>query len=274
MFFYTFFLLSQKKWERRKNIQEMKNQMGKFYFLFLLLTLTGPLWLALSGKIDFAADYRTANRSSTHMAPDPQTTPKAVIQIYSAYAFNWRGMFSVHLWMSVKPKDAKTYTVYQVIGWRIWQGLPALVAQTDIPDRYWYDQKPTIILDLEGEKAEKLIPKITDAVASYPYPSRYTAWPGPNSNTFIAYIAREIPELTLALPGNAIGKDYLSSTKFFSRTPSGTGYQFSFFGILGITLAVQEGFEINLLGLVYGISPATLTLKLPGFGDIKLKRAA
>lgn len=229
--------------------------------------------MAFSGKIDFTADYRTADRSSAHIAPDPKTTSVAVIQAYSAYAFNWRGLFSVHLWIAVKPKDAETYTVYQVVGWRTWRGLPALSAETDIPDRYWYDQKPHILLDIRGEKAEKLIPKITEAVASYPYPKQYTAWPGPNSNTFIAYIAREIPELVLTLPGNAVGKDYLSATQFFSRTPSGTGYQFSLFGVLGVTLALQEGFEINFLGLVYGISPATFTLKLPGFGDIRLGSA-
>jgi len=247
--------------------------MGKLYLLFLLLTLTGPLWIALSGKIDFTADYRTANRNSAHIAPDPKTTPEAVIQAYSAYAFNWRGAFAVHIWIAVKPKNAPEYRVYQVIGWRIWSGLPALSDETDIPDRYWYDQKPNIILDLRGDNAEKLIPKIAQAAASYPYPRQYTAWPGPNSNTFIAHIARQVPELALALPANALGKDYLSTSRFFSRTPSGTGYQFSLFGVVGIMFALREGLEINLLGLVYGINPATLTLKLPGFGDIKLTGA-
>ncbi len=84
----------------------------------------------------------------------------------------------------------------------------------------------------------------------------------------IAYIALQVPGLHLALPSNAMGKDYLSPITFFAHAPSGTGYQFSLWGIFGIILAKQEGLEINLLGFVYGFSPATRTLKLPGFGDI------
>lgn len=252
----------------RKHIKKL---MGKFCLLLLLLAFIGPLWIALSGQIELGTDYRTANRNSAHIAPDPKITSEAVIQVYGAYAFNWRGMWALHTWIAVKPENAQTYVVYQVIGWRIRSGLPAVFAETDIPDRYWYDQKPKIILDLRGKKAQELIPKIAQAAKSYPYPSQYTAWPGPNSNSFIAYIARQVPELALTLPSNALGKDYLSATRFFSRTPSGTGYQFSLFGIFGITLALREGFEINLLGLVYGINPATLTLKLPGFGDMQFK---
>jgi len=241
------------------------------FLLFWLLTFLGPLWLAVSGKIEFTADYRTANRASTHIAPDPQTTPEAVIQAYSAYAFNWRGLFAVHTWIAVKPPNASNYVIYQVVGWRSWAGLPVLSVETDLPDRSWYDQNPQIILDLRGKQAEELIPQIAQAAKSYPYPQHYTAWPGPNSNTFIAYIARQVPKLGLALPSNAIGKDYLSATQFFVRAPSGTGYQFSLFGLAGIIIARKEGLEINLLGLVYGISPTAI--KLPGFGDIKLKKS-
>jgi hypothetical protein len=35
-----------------------------------------------------------------------------------------------------------------------------------------------------------------DDGSRYPYPNEYRAWPGPNSNTFTAYIAREVPELS------------------------------------------------------------------------------
>lgn len=244
--------------------------MRLFFILFLLLTFTGPLIVLLSGKIDFNADWRTANRESAHIAPDPNTTPEAIIQVYSARAFNWRGIFAVHLWIAVKPKDAKQYTVYQVIGWRLLRNLPPLMATQDIPDRYWFNQKPQIIYNLRGKKAEDIVPDITQAANHYPYANEYGTWPGPNSNTFIAYIARRIPAMQLMLPSNAVGKDYLSDSLFFAHAPSGTGYQVSLFGIIGITLAYKEGLEINLLGLVYGFSPTLMTIKLPGLGDIKL----
>jgi hypothetical protein len=38
-----------------------------------------------------------------------------------------------------------------------------------------------------------MIESIAAAVARYPYPHEYRAWPGPNSITFTAYIARQGP---------------------------------------------------------------------------------
>lgn len=235
--------------------------------IFLLLTFAGPLWLILSGSIDFSADYRTANRESSHQAPQPKTHPEAIIQVYTARAFNWRGIFSLHVWLAVKPKDADQYTVYQVVGWHLFQGYSALYVAKDIPDRYWFDQKPKIILDIRGKQAQDIIPKINEYVKKFPYANEYVTWPGPNSNTFMAYLGRNIPELNLVLPSNALGKDYLGR-QFFARAPSDTGYQFSIYGLFGILLAKKEGFEINILGLVYGVGPHGI--KLPGFGDIDI----
>mgnify|MGYP003520212318 CR=1 FL=1 len=37
---------------------------------------------------------------------------------------------------------------------------------------------------------------------------------------------------------------------------------------VGLTLALDEGLEVNLLGLVLGIDPMDLAIKLPGLGRI------
>lgn len=239
----------------------------KIVSLLLLLTILGPIWMIVFGGIDFKADYRTASRESSRIGPIPADHPEAIVQVYSARAFNWRGIFSTHVWLAIKSKDASQFTVFQVIGWRVFRGLPALSVAKDIPDRLWFNQKPKIIYDIRGKNAENMIPQIEKAVKAYPYSDEYITWPGPNSNTFIAYIGRAIPEMHLLLPSNAVGKDFTGS-QFLVKTPSGTGYQLSIYGLLGITMAWKEGIEINLLGLVYGISPSTLTLKLPGFGDL------
>ncbi|HVY53449.1 MAG TPA: DUF3750 domain-containing protein [Gammaproteobacteria bacterium] len=244
--------------------------MRLFWLVLTLLTFAGPVWLIYRGEVNLQLDWRTANRATANIAPHPKDHPEAIIQVYSASAFNWRKIFGVHTWIAVKPKNATQYKVLQVIGWRLLMGKPALSTEADIPDRYWFAEKPKVILDVRGKKAEELIPKIVKAAADYPYPNNYDVWPGPNSNSFTAYIARQVPELELSLPSNAVGKDYLSSTKFFARAPSGTGFQLSLFGLAGILIAKDEGLEINLLGLVYGISPTYMTLKLPGFGDIGL----
>lgn len=236
--------------------------------VLVALTFLGPLSILSRGGIDFNASYLTANRESARIAPDPKKTPEAVIQVYAARTFNWRGIFAVHTWIATKPKNGTTYTVYQKIGWLYLRGLPPVLIKADIPDRYWFNSKPTIIKSIYGKQAEKLIPEIERAAKNYPFPNEYNYWPGPNSNTFIAYIARQVPELRLALPSNAIGKDYLSDRTFVAVAPSGTGYQISILGVFGITIAKIEGVELNFLGLVYGFSPATRTIKLPGFGDI------
>ena len=85
-------------------------------------------------------------------------------------------------------------------------------------------------------------------------------------------MARRVPELGAALPSNALGKDYLDGGRFLAPSPSRTGWQLSLYGVLGLTLAVQEGLELNLLGLVFGIDLARPALKLPLVGRLGLSR--
>ena len=235
------------------------------FLIWFVLTFAAPVWVLMTGKIDMKADYRTANRDSAKLAP-PVSEQEAVIQVYAARAFSWRGIFGSHSWIAVKPKSAPEYTVYQIVGWRNWRGLPALHISQDVPDRNWFNETPRVLLDIRGQQAEKLIPRVDAAARSYPYAGPYTLWPGPNSNTFPAYVARTVPELGLALPADALGKDFLGEYRFFAKAPSGTGYQVSLFGVLGVMLAKKEGFEINLLGVVYGIKPDPWRVVLPGMG--------
>lgn len=233
--------------------------------ILLIITIVGPLFIWLRGDINFKSDYRTANRQSANLAPNPLTTKEAVIQVYAARAFNWRGLLATHCWIATKLANENEYSVYQVVGWLQYRNLPVVSIQKDLPDRNWFDQAPKVILDIRGSKAQELIAQINQAANSYPYSNQYTIWPGPNSNSFIAHIGREVPDLGFVMPSNAIGKDFISKNKFFSRAVSNTGYQISLFGLLGITIAKKEGIEINLLGLVYGIKFAPFKILLPGF---------
>ena len=105
------------------------------------------------------------------------------------------------------------------------------------------------------------------SIARYPYADGYVTWPGPNSNTFVAWIGREVPELGLTLPPTAIGKDFLGR-QLAAPTPSGTGLQISLGGLLGVAVGLKEGVELNLLGLVVGVDPLGLAIKLPGLGRL------
>ena len=110
--------------------------------------------------------------------------------------------------------------------------------------------------------------RIESAVRAYPYARAYRLWPGPNSNTFTAYVGRAVPELNLDLPPTAIGKDFLPGGALAASTPSGTGYQVSVWGLAGLAIAFEEGLEVNLLGLTFGVDVNRPALKLPGFGRI------
>jgi len=236
--------------------------------ILLSIILIGPVVMILSGDVNFGLNWRTADRSSTGIAPDPAVVSEAVVQVYSARAFNWRGMFGIHTWIATKPEDAQQYTVHQVVGWRSWRGLPVVMSEPDIPDRSWYGNTPEIILDLRGPVAAEAIEKVLLAVKDYPYKQKYIMWPGPNSNTFTAFIGRHVPQLNLDLPSTAIGKDFLTDGEIFANAPSGTGFQFSLYGVLGILIGRVEGIEINLFGLIFGVDPFGPALKLPGIGRV------
>lgn len=48
-----------------------------------------------------------------------------------------------------------------------------------------------------------------------------------------------------------------------------TGDQLSLFGLAGVMLTLEEGVEVNLLGLTFGIDIKNPALKLPGVGRIR-----
>ena len=148
------------------------------------------------------------------------------------------------------------------------RGLSAISIAERTPDSYWFGQKPTILAQLRGAGRRGSHRQADAAAKAYPYDHTYRIWPGPNSNTFAAFVARAVPELRLDLPPTALGKDYLAPRSLFAAAPSGTGWQFSLFGLFGVLVAVEEGIEVNVLGLTVGIDPLDFAIKLPGLGRL------
>ncbi len=227
------------------------------------------LWLA-GGCAGLARDpaWWAARRDSSGQAPDPTTTPEAVVQVYAARTVGWKGLLGVHTWIVVKPAGAPAYTRYEVIGWGVDRGLPAIRVDRTGPDNYWFGRKPELLVDRRGAGVDELVRRVQAAVAAYPYPDRYRTWPGPNSNTFVAYVGRAVPELHLRLPPTAVGKDFLPDGAPAARTPSGTGVQLSLLGLAGVLVGWDDGVEINLLGLSFGLDLVRPALKLPGVGRL------
>jgi hypothetical protein len=211
-------------------------------------------------------DWRTAPRHASGVALDPvKFRDTAIVTVLSARTFGWRGHFAVHPWILLKPKGQDQYTRHEVVGWG---GAPVVRENYALPDGLWFGAKPTVLVHHQGAEAEALILKIQQAIQSYPYADRYRSYPGPNSNTFLAHIGREVPELALDLPPTAIGKDYRDILDPIGLAPSGSGLQVSLLGLLGLTIAAEEGFEFNILGLGLGLDFNQLAIRLPLIGRV------
>jgi len=229
--------------------------------LFLFPVATHGLWWQMQAH---PLSYARADWSSAGLLPAARTVPEAVVHVMAGRTGRWKGIFARHTWIVVKPEGASAYARYDVVGWG-----SALRTDAFPPDGRWYGNEPDVLLTLRGKAAERAIPRIQKAVAAYRYAERgaYVVWPGPNSNTFVAMVARDVPALAPALLPTAIGKDF--AWPFFAgTTPSGEGFQFSLGGLFGVAVGWVEGLEINVLGLVVGVDVRRPALKLPGWGRI------
>ena len=176
--------------------------------LTLILLLLGSFGLSLGSR----GDWRSASRESAGIAPDPEDTSDAVLHVYGADAWGWRGWFAIHTWIAAKRSNEDYYTLYDVVGWRGYYGQTVLGINRDIPDRHWYGARPRLLKAHQGPQVDALIDAVDVAARAYPWRQTYQAFPGPNSNTFTAWVARQVPELGLDLPLSAIGSGYADRT--------------------------------------------------------------
>ena len=194
-------------------------------------------------------------------APAPIAAAEPVVQVWGARTRGPKGIFGVHSWVAVKPAGATDFTVYEVVGWRLRWTDTAVVVRNRAPN-HWFGAEGELYAEKRGAGVEELIERVDRAAREYPYAKTYTVWPGPNSNTFTAWIARAVPELEVDLPATAIGKDYTESV--VTTAPSGKGFQFSLRGLLGIAASSVDGFELNILSLNFGVSSSGVKLPIVG----------
>ncbi len=235
-----------------------------FICLLLLSFAQSYLSASHSGVALSGQSWSGARRDSAGIAPDAAAfRNSAIVQVYTAPTFGWRGLVAVHPWIIFKKAGETVYSRYEVVSW----GSSNVVRRNyALPDGYWFGATPRLLVDHRGSAAEAMIPHIEAAIKSYPWPHTYRVWPGPNSNTFLAHIGRKVPALRLDLPANAIGKDYRPLRNLVGVPPSGRGVQISLLGVLGLTLGAEEGIEFNISGLNFGIDVKSPALRLPFIG--------
>jgi hypothetical protein len=217
---------------------------------------------ALRFRFGHRVTWHTADRSSAGLLP-PASDPTTRVRILAARTVSWRGVVAHHCWIVIKPHNARTYTRYDYTAW----GQP-IRRNAFEPDGRWFGAPPSLVAAADAADAATMIPHIEAVVRDYQWRhiGDYRAFPGPNSNTFIAAIIDAVPGLHAVLPPTALGKDFPYDGRWLRRTA--TGVQLSWRGYLGVRIGWVEGFEINLLGAVAGIDWRRPAIKLPAIGRI------
>lgn len=239
----------------------------KFIAVFICMAFLTPMTLASAwwSTVDRPASWRSADWSATGLLPDPAESPDAAIYVLSARTGGFKGAFAVHSWIVVKEPGANTYTRYEKVGW----GSP-IRKDAYAADAAWYSNRPWIVAILTGKEAETALPDIQAAISTYPFAHRgdYRIWPGPNSNSFVAHVLRETPELDAVLPPNAVGRDYLAGGRWFSIDRDGRDVHLSLAGLIGLSAGLRSGLEFNLLGQSFGFDILRPAIKIPAIGRI------
>jgi hypothetical protein len=238
-------------------------------FLFIVAMAAAIKWWQDGDRIAHAQTigWHQLARDATHVLPDPALNSQAIVAVLAAPTYGWRGYFAVHPWIVYKRANDNAYVRYEVIGWSRSNVVRRNHARAD---SQWYGASPDVLLFRSGKNAQAMIADIERAIAGYPYTQTYRSYPGPNSNTFLAHIGREVPALGLDLPPTAIGKDYRPLNSPFGAAPSGSGIQVSLQGLLGFIASPQEGLEFNVMGLGIGIDLNCPALRLPFIGRLGL----
>lgn len=233
-----------------------------FALCFLLPTAAAAIWWTTQDRPE---SWRAADWGASGVLPAAADVPGAAIHVMAARTGGLKGAASVHSWLVWKAAGAAAWSRAEVVGW----GRPVR-RDAYAPDARWYSNEPFYVGSVTGPEAAVLIARLETTVSTYPYdiPGSYVIWPGPNSNSFVAHVLREVPEIGVALPPNAVGKDWLGPGLNARRDAGGGDLHLSAWGYAGLSIGPRTGIEVNLLGQTFGLDLARPALKLPAIGRV------
>ena len=117
------------------------------------------------------------------------------------------GLVAVHYWFTVVDGE-------RCDRWEVWQSRDAgglsyghLHCNLKAPEADVGGGPSTIAAEWTGDDAHRLKKVLEGAEKRYPFRNRYLAWPGPNSNTFVAWVLRRAG-IDHPLPWKAIGRNF------------------------------------------------------------------
>lgn len=237
------------------------------------LRLTCILLLALTSACVGPSPTRLAESEDYLVAVKTLRLPESMA---------WYTRFAEHTWIDVKNGNEQSWTRIEVSGAYSGVEVDCITAEEAREDDRW--SRPVSLLEtLSGERAKRAIPRLLELAEAEPDFARlemtstgddswsvvrhspqdrdYEAWPGPNSNTFIAALVDSTPELNVEFHHNAVGKDYPRGFRA-GITSSGYGLEADA-GYLGLGLGIRQGVELHFVQLTLGVSLWPPALKIP-----------
>jgi hypothetical protein len=179
---------------------------------------------------------------------------------------------AVHCWFEVEVQPHATHHGSLWQRWEVWQDADAggcswghlhrdlLRIGADVGGGASY-----CTMVFQGSLAHRLTKVLADTPSTYPYRHRYRPWPGPNSNTFVAWVLRQA-DILENCDGRAIGADFTQAWQC-NRGPEGIGIQGPF---IGFQLSATR-IMLQLIGLRLGVSWRPWRLRTP-VGDLDAHR--
>lgn len=234
------------------------------FVVFMLPALATLVWWVTTER---PTSWRAADWTSARVLPAADADDEAAVYIMAARTGGLKGAFSVHSWIVLKKAGSGLYDRYDKVGW----GAP--VRKNSRPaDGRWYSNEPFIVRELHGRDAEAMIPRIEAAIEAYPFSRNgdYRIWPGPNSNSFVAHVLREVPQIGATLPPNATGRDFWPGIVSAGWSPGAGDVHFTIYGLAGFSIGLTSGIELHFAGLVAGFDPFRPALKVPAYGRVSL----
>lgn len=132
-----------------------------------------------------------------------------IVQLKSATLPAPLGLLAAHYWFNVLDPLAGGCD-----RWEVWQTRSAggrsaghLHCNLKAPADGVGGGPARLAAQWQGPEALRLKAILEEAETRYPFCDRYVAWPGPNSNTFVAWVLRRAG-IGFRLPWNAIGRNY------------------------------------------------------------------
>jgi hypothetical protein len=130
---------------------------------------------------------------------------ETVVQLYRA-GIPLLGWIAAHYWFVVRDAD-------RCERWEVWQrpnaggrAIGHLHCNLKPPEAHVGGGPTVLLAEWRGEEAERLRRVLVDS-ERYPFCRRYRYWPGPNSNTFVAWVFRQA-RIEYPLGRLALGKNY------------------------------------------------------------------